>query len=266
MQIQGQQMFYWEDQVEDKYCEDPLYHREDKCNCRIAINQLETEYYKYFTAEAEYNTIKKSTESKKSKKSKKSEKSTESKKSKQKTQPVIYEFNKATKSKKKKNIHSIYRDDILIAHDSYDYSGLTFHSINKPLVTLKKHVYNPPEIMTNQQLPPYYSGIRSWANELVNTKKEEYEKHFPKIHLKEESDKCPICLSSLTSLYKVDSQKRLYKQMITTSCNHSFCTDCLERWTNTKSFENVDTDEFGTYTRKIILNNNCPICRNDIQL
>ena len=54
--------------------------------------------------------------------------------------------------------------------------------------------------------------------------------------------------------------------MITTSCNHSFCTDCLERWTNTKSFENVDTDEFGTYTRKIILNNNCPICRNDIQL
>jgi hypothetical protein len=126
-------------------------------------------------------------------------------------------------------------------------------------------VYNPPKIMTNQQIPPYYSGIRSWANDFVNTKKE-YENAFPKIHLKEESNECPICLSSLTTLYKVDSHKRLYKQMITTSCNHSFCTDCLDRWTDTKSFEHTLRDEQGTFTQQVRLNNNCPICRNDIQL
>lgn len=223
--LQGQQLFYWGDEVEDNYCKDPLYHREHLCNCRLLINQRHTEYYKLFTDKYLHIAAK--------------ENKQKSKKVKVRTHNVKLH---KVKQKTHKKIHNEYKEELVVAQlNERDYSGSFNHNSLRPCIIMT-HKQKPLSVVKQQKRPPFYVAIDTWANKFNVKEKKEYEEQFPKLKsIPVIKITCGICYEEYEKNKLIINDKKIYYITTTTKCKHQFCTDCLMTW--------------------IRRNKSCPMCR-----
>ena len=249
--IQEQQSFYWCLET-DTYCDDPLYHRESLCNCRMCTNQYYVKDYGVLQDKELYEEAKKDNKVI----SDKARKKEENKKKKKKKE------NKKT-DKTSKQFFQRYTNDIQVGLSrKQDYSGLFNRASSRPCVIMTNK-QKPLPVVERQSVPPVKS--MSWAEQCLNSHVLSvilYKQYFPSI---EEANKqiitCAICLESYKlDKTKIKKQKQDYN-LVTTKCNHVFCHSCLTSWLSSTKFRYQVNDE---YHVSINLQHNCPECRTEL--
>lgn len=243
-----EQDFYWHREI-DPYCNDPLYHRESLCNCRMCTNQYYVKDYGVLQDKELYKEAKKDNKVLSDHARKKEENKKKKKKKKNKK-----------KNNTSKQIFQKYTNDIQVGQSrEQDYSGSFNRASSRPCVIMTNK-QKPLPVVKRQSVPPVNN--MSWAEQCLNSHVLNvilYKKYFPSI---EEANKqiitCAICLEN----YKLDKtnikKQKQDNNLVTTICNHVFCHSCLTSWLSYTEFRYQVNDE---YNVPIKLQHNCPECR-----